>query len=55
MKTIKVNASKRYDIIVTNGYQSFSEKVLNLITGERVAIITDSNVEKLYFSNLSKK
>ena len=52
MKIVKVNASKQYDIVVTNGFENFSQSILPLIIGEKVAIITDTNVEKLYYSQV---
>lgn len=49
MKVIKVKASKNYEITVDNGFNSFEKNVIPLISGDKVAIITDSNVSPLYF------
>ncbi len=48
MKEIKVNASKKYNITVTDSLADFNSALLPLLTDEKVALITDSNVEKLY-------
>lgn len=53
MKIVKVNASKKYEITVTNGFEAFKQRVLPLILGDKVAIITDSNVEKLYYNQVT--
>ena len=49
MKIITVNASKIYNITVTNGLGEFSSSVMPLIKGDKVAIITDTNVSPIYF------
>lgn len=54
MKTIKVNASKTYEITVDSSFESFKTQVLPLIKGEKVAVITDDNVEPLYFEKLKR-
>lgn len=54
MKTIKVNASKRYQITVDYGFESFKTQVLPLIKGDTVAVITDDNVAPLYYSEIEK-
>ncbi|MBO7215114.1 MAG: iron-containing alcohol dehydrogenase [Clostridia bacterium] len=52
MKVIKVKASKNYEITVDNGFQSFDLAVLSKIKGDAVAIITDTNVESLYYDKV---
>lgn len=52
MKIIKVKASKDYQITVSNGFDYFQQNVMPIITGDTVAVITDSNVEPLYFEQL---
>ena len=52
MKKIIVNASKTYQITVDSGFESFKTQVLPLIKGEKVAVITDDNVEPLYFEQI---
>ena len=52
MKTIKVKASKNYEITITNGFDCFNEKVMPLISGDTVAVITDTNVEPLYYEKV---
>lgn len=54
MKTIKVNASKKYQITVDYGFESFKTQVLPLIKGDTVAVITDDNVEPLYYSDIER-
>lgn len=54
MKTIKVNASKTYEITVDSSFESFKTQVLPLIKGEKVAVITDDNVEPFYFEKLKR-
>lgn len=48
MKKILVKASKTYQITVDSGLNNFKTEILPLIKGDRVAIITDTNVEPLY-------
>lgn len=49
MKTITVNASKKYDIIISNDILSKTgEMILNIATPKTVAIITDDIVDSLY-------
>ena len=52
MLKLKVKASKKYDIVIDNdisGLSNFSK----VITGDRVAVITDKNVNALYPSALN--
>ena len=48
MYKLKVRTSTEYDITITDSLELFSEKVLPLIKGEKVAIITDEKVNSLY-------
>lgn len=52
MKVINVSASKNYEVIIDNGFENFKSKVLPLLSGEKVAIITDSNVGDLYYDTV---
>ena len=47
MKILKVNASKKYDIIIDDSLNAL-EKSIALLKGEKVAIVTDDNVDRLY-------
>ena len=48
MYELKVRASKTYDITIAENLSLFTERVLPLITGASVAIITDDKVSALY-------
>lgn len=49
MKTIRVNASKTYDIILGKGlYKDLSSYISKVIKGKKIVIVTDSNVNSLY-------
>ena len=48
MKELTVYASYKYAITITNGKDFFTEKCLPKLSGEKVAVITDDNVDKLY-------
>lgn len=50
MKTLQINASKKYNVIIDKGLSSFKSQILPLIKGGKVAIVTDSNVEPLYYN-----
>ncbi len=52
MKKILVKASKNYQITVDSGFKNFKSDILPLIKGDKVAIITDSNVEPLYYNKV---
>ena len=52
MKVIKVKASKNYEIIVDRGFDSFKANILPKIKGDKVAVITDTNVAPLYYSKI---
>ena len=54
MKTIQINASKKYLITVDYGFESFKTQVLPLIKGDTVAVITDDNVEPLYYTEIER-
>ena len=54
MKTITVNASKTYDIIVGTGFFDEAGSIINkTIGGQTAAIITDDNVSPLYGQRLA--
>jgi 3-dehydroquinate synthase len=48
MQTISVSASKKYDITITHGKELFLGVVKPIIKGNKIAIITDTTVDKLY-------
>lgn len=51
MKTINVNASKEYDVIIGEGIlTSLGEKCVSLFGKSRAVIVTDSNVAPLWLS-----
>ena len=52
MKQINVKASKNYTITVDRAFENFKAQVLPLIKGNVVAVITDTNVEPLYYAQL---
>lgn len=54
MKVIKVKASKNYDIIVSGGFEDFKITALEKIKGEKVAVITDTNVSPLCLEAVEK-
>ena len=54
MYNLTVNASKRYQITISNGLQEFGAAVLPYITGDKVAIVTDTNVHRLYGNALDE-
>lgn len=45
---LQVNASKKYDITITRGFDEFGAAVKSKLTGGRVALITDDAVAALY-------
>lgn len=48
MRTLTVRASKKYKIYVTRDLSRFKECVLPIVTGERVALIADSEALRLH-------
>ena len=52
MKKILVKASKTYQITVDSGLNNFKTEILPVIKGDVVAIITDTNVEPLYYDKI---
>lgn len=48
MKEIRVNASKSYSVIINDSWGGFVQAVAPIIKGEKVLVVTDSEVEKLY-------
>ena len=54
MYELKVRASKTYGITIAEDLSLFSERVLPLITGDSVAIITDDKVSALYGDALDR-
>lgn len=54
MKTINVKASKNYTITVDSGFENFKSQVLPYVKGDKVAVITDTNVEPLYYNQIER-
>lgn len=53
MQTVKVNVGKGYDVIIENSILSDCGKIVKKVTGKgRAAIITDSNVSRLYLQTV---
>ncbi len=50
---IKVNASKKYSVIINDNFDLF-ESLVSTFGGEKVAIITDQNVKNIYGNCLDK-
>lgn len=48
MSEIIVNASKKYSVFIEKDFSSFYKRAENIIKGEKVLIVTDSNVAKFY-------
>ncbi|HKL74054.1 MAG TPA: 3-dehydroquinate synthase [Clostridia bacterium] len=56
MKTIKVNASKTYDILLGNGIiDKIGTYLKEIIVCKKIVIVTDTNVNKLYGENVATK
>ena len=55
MKTIKVNASKNYNIQIAQNLSGLGEFALPLLTGGKTVIITDENVAPLYVSKVQSE
>ncbi len=55
MKTVNVNASKNYDVIIGEGIlQSLGEKCVSLFGKSRALIVTDTNVKKYWLDETKK-
>ena len=55
MKTVRVSASKEYDVVIGSGIlDSLGEKCVSLFGKSRAAIITDSNVAPLWLDKAVK-
>ena len=48
MLKLTVNASKIYDITIGSGLKGFNRIVNNIVSGNKIAIIIDSNEYSLY-------
>lgn len=48
MLKLTVNASRKYDITITNGMEAFFEKTSSFLKGENIAVVCDENVDNLY-------
>lgn len=54
MNVIRVNASRTYDVTVTDSWNGLLPTVKKVATGKKIAIITDENVAKLYLNEVCK-
>ena len=55
MITITVNASVRYDVIIGSGLLENCGKYVSSVTGaEKIALITDDNVDRIYSGTVEK-
>ncbi|MBR7159932.1 MAG: 3-dehydroquinate synthase [Clostridia bacterium] len=52
MISIKVKASKTYEVSVTQDFNDLRQVVDGVKSGDKIAVITDTNVEKLYLSSV---
>lgn len=52
MISIKVKASKAYDVTVSQGFGDLRQVIECVKSGDKIAIITDTNVEKIYLSSV---
>ena len=55
MLKLKVKTSTKYQITITCGLDNFNQSIDKYIKGDKVAIITDSNVNKIYGNLLEEK
>ncbi|MEG1509796.1 MAG: hypothetical protein RR454_04995, partial [Clostridia bacterium] len=53
MKTIKVNTQNSYDIVLDENLSELADYLSNF-NCEKVLIVTDTNVEKLYLSKVKQ-
>ena len=54
MKKLKVNASKEYDIVISDFSDKFSENAFLWQKANRIAVITDTNVDRIYENKFSE-
>lgn len=52
MKILNVNASKNYQIVINNSFDNLLESIKNYNLIDKILIVTDSNVESLYFGEV---
>lgn len=45
---LAVNASKSYDIFIENDFSLLNEKVKNIVKGNKIMVVTDTTVDRLY-------
>ncbi len=56
MKRITVNASVKYDVVIGRGVMAQCGELVKSVTkAEKIALITDDNVEKLYADHVTEK
>ena len=53
MYKLTVSASKRYQITISNNLDGFGDVARKVVTGSKIAVVTDTNVDKLYGNALN--
>ncbi len=51
---LTVHASKKYDIVSCDGFEKLGEEVKKVFRGEKILIVTDSNVAPLYLKKVKE-
>lgn len=49
---VTVDAEKKYDVITEKSYKNLNSEVKKVTKGSKILVVTDSNVEKLYLSEV---
>ncbi len=55
MKTLRVKASKEYDVIITDSYSGLNDKIKEVFFGQRLLILCDDNTEKFVLQKVKEK
>ena len=53
MDILNVTASKNYQVFITDSFNGVKDKILPLIKGENVLILTDEKVDELYYGQVA--
>ena len=53
MDILNVTASKNYQVFITDSFNGVKDKILPLIKGENVLILTDEKVDELYYAQVA--
>ena len=48
MQTIKIKASKNYNVVIDNNFNNLAQKVKNVFNGKKILLLSDSNVFAIY-------